>query len=341
MDLSNIDLTKTVVFSDLHLGLRNNSKQHNEWCVQFIEWMIAEARERGIKTCLFLGDWSHNRNSVNVVTLNYSTHCLKLLNEGFDHTVFLLGNHDLYYRGSLDIHSIPYIREFPRIHLIDTITEIGDVAFVPWLLEEQHGVMRTIQKPFICCHAEIAHFKFNSMVEMPDHGGLTERDFPNQRLVMSGHFHKRQRRKNILYIGNAFPHNFADVNDDERGIMFWNPGSDPEFAVWPGAPRYRIVNLSEAVMNPEKYINNQTFTRINVDANISYEDSVFLKDLFINQMGSLDLSFVNNNNTDPDAELDDSEIEWESIDSIVLSHLNSIESNSMDKKLLMQIYQNI
>ena len=35
--------------------------------------MIGEAHKRDIKKCFFLGGWHHNRASINVSTLNYTT----------------------------------------------------------------------------------------------------------------------------------------------------------------------------------------------------------------------------------------------------------------------------
>jgi len=54
---------------------------------------------------------------------------------------------------------------------------------------------------------------------MPDHGTVQRGDFGGFDHVFTGHFHKRQTANNITYIGNCFPHNYADAGDDERGMM--------------------------------------------------------------------------------------------------------------------------
>lgn len=336
----NIDMSHVVICSDLHLGMRNNSRQHNEWCVQFVEWMIDQSRQRQIRTCLFLGDWSHNRSSVNVVTLNHSIECLRKLNDYFDHTVMLLGNHDLYFRDRLDLHSIPYVHEFPRIHLVSKPQFVREFAFVPWMVGDEHKQISKITQPYLFCHAEIARFKMNAMIELPDHGGLNAQHFRNQKLVMSGHFHKRQRKDHILYVGNAFPHNFADVNDDQRGCAFWQPGQEPTFAAWPHAPKYRVLNLSEVILDASAVIDHRTFARINVDVNLSYEDQNFIRELLETQLRALDVSMIQPQ-FNQDLEFSDDDVSFESVDTIVLGHLASIESSSMDRNLLTQIYQSI
>jgi len=338
---SNIDFSKVIAITDLHLGMRNNSKQHNDWCIEFLSWVVERAKHHNVRTLLFLGDWSHNRNAVNISTLNYSHQALKLLSLNFDNVIMILGNHDLFYRDKLDLHSIPYASDFPNIQLLDTITAYGDFCFVPWLVGDEWKQIQKIPQPYLFCHAEIAKFRMNALVEMPDHGALNSSSFSNQQLVFSGHFHKRQRKGNICYIGNAFPHNFADANDDERGLMLWEPGQEPTFESWPGAPKFRVYALSEVLGNPAGLIDNQTFARINIDGKLSYEDLSFIRDLFENQLQALDVNFITSRGDEDQTELDETAINFESVDSIVISHLQSIESTAMSRQTLVEIYQSI
>ena len=61
---------KAAVFTDIHFGLKSNSISHNTDCNNFIDWFIETAKEHGCETCLFLGDYHHNRSTINVLTLN-------------------------------------------------------------------------------------------------------------------------------------------------------------------------------------------------------------------------------------------------------------------------------
>ena len=63
---------KVACFTDIHFGMKNNSRQHNNDCEAYIHWFIDQAKEFGAKQCIFLGDWHHHRSSINVSTLNYS-----------------------------------------------------------------------------------------------------------------------------------------------------------------------------------------------------------------------------------------------------------------------------
>jgi len=219
----NFDFSQVVFFTDIHYGLRNNSREHNDSCENFLRWMIKHATDRKIRTCIFGGDWHHFRSAINISTLNYSVSGLKLLNDSFDNVIFLIGNHDLFYRDKYEIHSLPYLDQFPNITLVDSPIEISGIAFVPWLVSNQWEQIQQMKSPYMFGHFELPSFKMNAMVVMPDHGKLNAKHFVHQKQVFSGHFHKRQNQGKIWYTGNTFPHDFSDAWDDDRGLMFWKP----------------------------------------------------------------------------------------------------------------------
>lgn len=338
--IKNIDFSHVAVFTDIHYGMRNNSRIHNDSCEKFIKWMIEQSEERNIKTCIFCGDWHHVRAAINISTLNYSVSGLKFLNDYFDHTIFVIGNHDLFYRDKYEIHSLPYINQFPKIQIIDSMTEIDGVAFVPWLISDDWKRVPNLKSPYMFGHFELPRFKMNAMVEMPDHGLLNATHFVNQTQVFSGHFHKRQNQGKIWYIGNAFPHDYSDAWDDNRGMMFWKPGRNPEFKAWPGAPKYRTYTFSQVVSDPLSLIDSQTFAKITIDINASYEDLNFVRELLEKDLHAREIQMITAKVDDIDI-LDDADINFESVDTIVISHLQNIDSTTIDKNELIRIYQGI
>lgn len=336
-----IDFSKVIAFTDIHYGLKNNSREHNALCEGFIDWMIQEAEEWGCKTCVFLGDWHHIRSAINISTLNYSVSGLRKLSKYFDHVFFIIGNHDLFYRDKYEIHSLPFITEFPNIHAIDKLKIVDDVAFVPWLVNDEWKKIQKVKAPYMFGHFELPKFKMNAMVEMPDHGLLNREHFIHQKQVFSGHFHKRQSFENrIWYIGNCFPHNFSDAGDDDRGIMLWEPGEQPVFKTFPQAPKYKNLTLSQVLCDPQYFLDNKTYARISVDLDINYEDINFIKDTFETELGAKEISMQAAKLSD--VALDESAIlNFESVDTIVISYLQSIESNTVDNQKLISIYQQL
>ena len=129
---------KAIAFTDIHFGNKSNSSAHNEDCVEFVKWVINKAKEENCETCLFLGDWHHQRASINVQTLNHSVEALSLLSNAFDQIVFIPGNHDEYHRDRRDVNSITWAKHVPNVRIFNDITVEGDVAIDPWLVGDEY-----------------------------------------------------------------------------------------------------------------------------------------------------------------------------------------------------------
>lgn len=330
---------KAACFTDIHFGNKNNNKVHNQDCEDFIDWFIINSKD--CETCVFLGDWHHHRATVNVSTLNVSVNNVKKLSENFDHVYMIMGNHDLYYREKRELNSLPYAGVFDNVTLIEDIFVENDVALVPWLVGNEWTKIQNIKAKYMFGHFELPHFKMNAMVEMPDHGGLNTSHLSSPDYVFSGHFHKRQVQGNIHYLGSPFPHNYADAWDDDRGMMKLEWNGEPEYLNFDG-PRYRTVNLSKLIDDSEKILNNKTYCRAIIDLNMTYEDASMVKEAFLEQYKLREISLVPNNKEEHAQDwrsMDDLEVE--NVDQIVYNSLNAVDSETIDKKLLVDIYNSL
>jgi DNA repair exonuclease SbcCD nuclease subunit len=334
---------KAAVFTDIHFGLKNNSKLHNEDCVRFVKWFIKQAKESGCETCIFTGDWSNSRSTINVSTLNYSVMCIALLSEAFENVYLIMGNHDLYYREKRDLNSMPYADLHDNVHIIgNERIEQGNVAFIPWLVEDEWESMKQITSKYIFGHFELPHFKMNAMVTMPDNGRLQGEHFTTPDYVFSGHFHKRQNRGKIHYIGNPFPHNYADAWDDDRGMMILEWGGVPEYRNWEDGPRYRTVALSKLIDDGESFLNSNTYCRVTLDVGVSYEEAVFIKETYSQQYNLREIALLPSKKEDHSTEWGETpESEIQNVDQIVYSQLKSVDSNSINSNKLMEIYSQL
>ena len=189
-------------------------------------------------------------------------------------------------------------------------------------------------------HFELPSFYMNAMVQMPDVGDLRRDDLKCE-TVFTGHFHKRQTNKNITYIGNAFPHNYADVGDDDRGCMILGWGKDPVYIPWPDAPKYRKFRLSEILEDTDRLLLSNMYCRVEIDVDISYEEATFIKEQFIPQYNLRELSLIQRTDLEEHAQSFNGEVNFESVDSIVTSHLTQLETAQYDRQLMLDIYRNL
>ena len=331
---------KAACFTDIHFGLKNNSRQHNNDCENFVKWFIDEAKSFGAETCFFLGDWHHHRSSINISTLNYSISNLKRLSDNFEKVYFIVGNHDLFYRDKREISSVVFANEIPKVEVINEITVKDGVAIVPWLIGNEWKKIQKIKAKYMFGHFELPNFKMNAMVEMPDHGEIQASHFSNVEKVFTGHFHKRQHQGNISYIGNPFAHNYSDAWDNDRGAMFLEWDKEPQYKIWADGPKYRVLPLSKLLEAPDDYLEPEVNVRVKIDMDISYEEANFIKENFQNTYQLREISLLPYKEIEEEMEFQ-GEISFKSVDEIVLDQLAKVESDTFDNSVLIEIYNRL
>lgn len=331
---------KAAVMTDLHFGLKSNSQVHNQDCEEFVDWFIDQAKREGCETGLFLGDWHNNRNSLNIVTMDYSLKALEKLGKAFNQFFFFPGNHDLYYRDKRDVHSVEFGKYIPGITVIQSPTTIDNVTLCPWLVSDEWKSVGKKDAKYIFGHFELPSFFMNAMIQMPDHNELQLNQFSRYELGFSGHFHRRQVRNNMHYIGNAFPHNYSDAWDDARGMMILEWGKDPVFKDWDNAPQFRTLKLSKLLDDASTILKKKMHLRVTLDIDISFEEASFIKEKFIEDYQVRELTLIPEKK---EVEINNSVdvATFESVDQIVNNQLVSIESDSYDNNVLLGIYNNL
>ena len=331
---------KAAVFTDLHVGLKSNSVQHNQDCINFVDWFIETAKKEGCETCFFLGDWHHHRASINIQSLSVSLQLMEKLNNSFDKVLMIPGNHDLYYRDRRDIHSVEWAKHLPNVQIVNDFFKQGDVVIAPWLVQDDYKKIQKLSGKYMFGHFELPRFYMNAMIAMPDHGEINTDHMKDFDYVFSGHFHKRQSKANVWYIGNAFPHNYADAQDDARGMMVLEWGEDPIFHSWPNQPLYRVHKLSDILENPKGLLLPDSHVRVHLDIDISYEEANFIRETLIPEHKLREMALIPMK-VDQVEQEGRGDLKFESVDQIIIDQINSIESNAFDKRILLEIYNNL
>ena len=141
-------------------------------------------------------------------------------------------------------------------------------------------------------------------------------------------------------MGNAFPHNYADAWDDDRGMMILEWGGQPKYINWPDMPRYITIKISQLLEDPERYLKSKMYVRVTLDIKISYEEANFIRETFIEKYNLRELQLI------PEA-LDQArqttvEVQkFDSVDQIVIKQLQGVDSETYDKNILTAIYNDL
>ena len=134
--------------------------------------------------------------------------------------------------------------------------------------------------------------------------------------------------------------NYADAWDNDRGAMFLEWDKEPQYKIWADGPKYRVMNLSDLLKDPETFLDTECHVRVKIDVDITYEEANFIKEQFQQQYSLREISLLPHKQAEDEIEFQ-GEIKFQSVDEIVLDQLAKIESESFDNHILMEIYNRL
>ncbi|EFA86386.1 putative non-transporter ABC protein [Heterostelium album PN500] len=237
---------KKLIFTDLHVSTKTLDR-----CLTVLRNVRECSKERSISDVVFLGDFWHHRNILQV------RHIDKLLFE-FEqwqkqriNAIFIPGNHD---QVSVDgsVHGIQFLGLFDNITLATDpiIDHHNRIAYLPWREQKEQqsklfsdlyndniesGTTSTATStstlPWtVFAHAEIkgaiSNNSYRSTGKVTDMKGMSK-----LRACYLGHYHQRQQLGvNTWYIGSPYQQNFGEMNHP-HGIAIVSSGDriEPEF----------------------------------------------------------------------------------------------------------------
>ena len=217
-----------MVLGDLHLGVKNSSEVMFRHQSKFFNFMIDYMKQNNIDTILQCGDLWDSRRNTNMKTLQFAYDCFfDLLKDNNIHMHTVIGNHDIYLRNSLDIHSSGLLlRNYDCIDVYDQCTTIEldgcTVDMIPWICDqnrEQCFDYIKNSKSDVC----LGHFEINQFPAVGQslfEGGMSREQFSHFKQVFSGHFHCRSKNDNITYVGTPYQLTWNDATTENGFIVF-------------------------------------------------------------------------------------------------------------------------
>lgn len=338
---------KISLFTDIHWGAKGNSTQHNEDCLDYIEWFKNKTIEEECDAIVFMGDWFENRNSINVSTLNYSFDGLTRLDALDIPIYFCVGNHDLYHRSNRSLYSTYHFGTFKNVKIVNDIVAEKDMLFSPYLFREEYAELAKIiesKKPkYVFGHFEFRNFIVTGSDRKMEHGP-DHSLFSGPKYIFSGHYHKRQALDNVIYIGNTFPTNYGDAWDDSRGMSILDTDTDDvDFIDWTDGPKYRKIKLSSILSDPSVSFPEKCRVRCSIDIDIGYSEAQSMREELIKQLNLREFTLEENAQEKKDAlEGDDTpdDIDLSSLNDAVIKMLQTglTATSTIEPERLISIY---
>ena len=211
---------KIAILADTHFGARGDSQLFLNYFLKFFDDIFFPyLKENNIKTIIHAGDLMDRRKFVNFNVLNQvRTRFIDKIRDENIEMHCILGNHDVYYRNTNTINSIKELfgkdltlYEEPKIFNFDGL----DIALLPWVNKENYDesldFIKTAAAPILIGHLELEGY--DVMRGVKHYGGMNFKLFDRYEKVISGHFHHRQEKENIYYMGTQYQITFADLSE--------------------------------------------------------------------------------------------------------------------------------
>lgn len=344
-------LKKAAMFTDIHFGKKNNSEEHNQDCLNFINWFCEQVKaDPEIDHIWFLGDWHEHRAAINAFTLQRSFHGAKMLNELGLPVYFLIGNHDLAFRNTRTTYTTEIFEPLENFILLSetkVIDEIhGKVLAIPYLREDEYPTLIEHSKvPVAMGHLELKGFRVSGSSNIMEHGPEAGTFFKKQKRVFSGHFHQRQAQGNVEYIGNTFPMDFSDANDVKRGMAVYDFVEDElNYIDWSDCPKYLKLSLSDVLENPKKSLTKNARVKVDVDTEITFEESNVIREKLQKKYALREITLDESYSIDVKLSEDEEaieELQLQTTNEVIIELLRRIKDSSVDTDLLLSIYKSL
>lgn len=336
-------MSKKIIITDLHFGAKNNDQKHNQDLYEFFKYLVTYGSNNDIDELFITGDIFQQRDKLDVYTINAAMDAFGLLSDHFTITA-VKGNHDLYFRDSRDVGSLRLLEQY--MHVVDHYEIRDDMMFVSWVCnqkeyEEIVDISKKNKIKYMFSHFEFSTFAMNDNYIM-EHG-QTHKELSHVDIVFTGHYHKRQIKDNVIYVGTPFPFDFNDANDSERGFcVFDHDDGTYEFCNY---GNIKVLSMSyDEFMEAEIKDADHSSIRIIIDKELDPEQYDSLKEKYESmnfRETKLNYKLSSNKIEDGDGNitLDDSD-EILNIDASVIQSLEGMTDNDeIDKDLLKKIYE--
>ena len=144
----------------------------------------------------------------------------------------IVGNHDLYNKGTNDVNSVRLFNHVPNISVYtDTSSiEIGGqkLVLMPWVEKRLDMIKEIDSNPgdYLFCHSDLngCLMHLNSVAHR-NADKIDVDNFGKYKHVFSGHIHLRQNNKNFSFIGSPYQMDRNDM-DDQKGITILDLNTD-------------------------------------------------------------------------------------------------------------------
>lgn len=335
-----------VVLGDLHLGARNASAIIANHQLEFFEKQLFPYMDKhGIDTMLQLGDMFDSRKfSSHLILDMWQKRFFDVVQAKGYKLIILIGNHDIPMRNSVKINSPRLLLEsYQSVSIIDTAQTVNikgiDFLILPWICNENRSeILKMIEESSsIYCAGHFEFSGFEMQKGVIGSGGESIKEFEKFDVVLSGHYHTRSKKSNILYTGVPYEMTWADFNDSKGFHVFNTTAHTIKFVKNTSALFCKIEYDDSALANiaptdlKGKYVKVVVFNKTD-----PYKFDKFITNIMSQDVADLKI-------TDVEIDLDDvavDNLELEDTKTLMTNFISQVDTD-LDKTKIKNLLHNV
>jgi DNA repair exonuclease SbcCD nuclease subunit len=260
----------------------------------------------------------------------------------------LAGNHDVFHKNTNQINALS--------ELLDGQGDIFDIwspahftigdkkyLFLPWInaenMEETKGAIEKSDADICVAHLELAGFEMHAG-QLCTHG-LDKSMFSKFKLVITGHFHKKSRQDNIVYVGAPWEMTWNDYGCPRGFHILDTDTLDLEFIQNPYSLFQRVVynDKGQELKSLLEMIDRMHFAGVYCRVIVEEKTNPYWFDLFIAHLeskGLYDLKIIDQ--TQKEYQIADAPDQTEGTLATISKAVDRLESVSVDKDALKNLF---
>jgi len=209
--------------------------------INYLDYLLHYCGENDIQFMTIMGDiFDKSSNIKNEAFVPLFMKFLELQRAGINLT-FILGNHDIY-----NVNNNSIVETFSPLGTVikeaEYLPNRGDHSFLPYTKKEEDienhpGILFT--------HIPIADFNFDNAFHATEKHAFSKEFFSEYSLVFTGHFHRHQAQKNIVYVGSPIQLNFGEMGIQKGFVVLDAIKESWEFVEYTGAPTYTKIDIQD------------------------------------------------------------------------------------------------
>ena len=320
-------MAKIAFTSDLHV---NKELLRLTECLNFLDYLENYCKENDIHYIVFGGDLFHTSNNIrNQMFIPFFNKLFELKQKGFELIIFP-GNHDI--QNTDNDCLAEAFKSFAHFIKKSETINIDGVDY-DFLAYTQNPAEIPNKGQVLFTHLEVDGYMFNPYQKCEDKT-FTEDSFENYDLVISGHIHKMQEGKKVVFPGSPY-----STRKDEAGNHYFCviDGTDYELVDYNEAPEYMTITIEEALENKDIDYSNKI---VEVEIGSKIESWVKLRDIIIKR-GAIEVSpkFIK---SEESVDIGNHKINTdEGVTVSFTKYLTETKKSDIDNSLLLDCFKNV